>query len=60
MLFTSQGVILCDPAPEEVLVQKTTVQLKPKAFENGYHGFIPDHALGSKSRYYPTCPSTTI
>ncbi|ROV95697.1 hypothetical protein VMCG_07602 [Cytospora schulzeri] len=42
-------VMLCDPAPKKVLVHKTTVELRIKAFENGYHGFIPDHALGSTS-----------
>ena len=41
-------MILCDPAPKSVLIQKTTVELKIKSFEGGYHGFIPDHVLGSK------------
>lgn len=40
-------VILCDPPPTEVILNGTHIQLDITAFEGGYHGFIPDYALGS-------------
>lgn len=42
-------MILCDPAPKTVQIHKTTVELQIKAFENGHHGFRPDHGLRPKS-----------
>ncbi|ROW07574.1 hypothetical protein VPNG_06844 [Cytospora leucostoma] len=47
--FSKIPVILCDPAPKTVQIHKTTVKLQIKAFENGYHGFIPDQGLGTKA-----------
>lgn len=41
-------MILCDPSPKTVWLNKTRVDLKIKAFEGGYHGFIPDDILAPK------------
>lgn len=42
-------MILCDPAPKTVRLKNTLVDLNITAFEDGYHGFVPDDILGSNS-----------
>lgn len=42
-------MILCDPSPKTVWLNNSRVSLNIKAFEGGFHGFIPDDILGLKS-----------
>lgn len=42
-------MILCDPAPRTVWLNKRRVDLSIKPFEGGFHGFIPDEILGLRS-----------
>ncbi|POS70207.1 hypothetical protein DHEL01_v211402 [Diaporthe helianthi] len=47
-----KAVILCDPAPKRVVLNDSetskSIDVKITAFEDGYHGFIPDEVRGSK------------
>lgn len=47
------AVVLCDPPPTRVIANGVTIELDLKAFEGGYHGFIPDEVLGAESEAPP-------
>lgn len=42
-------MILCDPPPNRVIINNTHIKLEIKAFEGGYHGFIPDYVEDTAS-----------
>lgn len=48
LTFTLTAVVLCDPPPERVVIDGIETELNLRAFEGGYHGFIPESALGGK------------
>lgn len=50
---SSKAVVLCDPPPTRVVANGVEVELDLKAFEGGYHGFMPGSALGEESEAPP-------
>lgn len=47
------AVVLCDPPPSRVLVNGVELNLELRAFEGGYHGFIPESVDNNPSENPP-------